>query len=106
MRTAGREVIAVTAAGVPLERRYVLAVGVVQAGTGGIGEHLDRAFAQRGGRPGRIAGPAHELYGFQAEQAVMPSGRVIGQHLRGDPQDGHVEQVRDRRRQLLVSPGD
>jgi hypothetical protein len=31
--------------GVPLERRHVLAVDVIEAGPGSIGEYLDRAFA-------------------------------------------------------------
>ena len=64
--------------GVPLERRHVLAVDVIEAGPGSIGEYLDRAFVQRGGRPGRIAGSTDEMHGFQAQQTMMPSGRVIG----------------------------
>jgi hypothetical protein len=44
------------------------------------------------GVAGRVCGAADEAHRFEAEQAVTPAGGVFGEHLRGDAQDGDVEE--------------
>jgi hypothetical protein len=89
--------------GVLLERRHVLALDVVEAGPVGIGEYLDRLLVQRDDVPERAAGPPDKPHGLQPQRAVPPSGRMVGQHLRGDAQDRHVEQIVEQGSQLAAA---
>ena len=51
----------------------------------------------------RITAPRPAACGFQAEQAVVPAGRMVGDHVTTGPHDRHVEPVAQQGIELAVT---